>query len=1025
MSANKITVKNNFQTSVNIAYDLNNNDKIKSFIPTLSSFSVIEDILNSVIYNNSNRANILIGAYGRGKSHIILILLSLLSKKDKPLFKTLLSKLKTTNIYLYNQVKNYIESDKKLLPVVIQGSSNSLTQSFLNALQITLRENNLTDIMPDTNFISAINTIENWKTNYPKVYKEFTKLIKKPIKEFLSELYEYNLSTYERFSEIYPTLTAGSTFNPFIGMDVVTLYENVAKSLKSKGYQGVFVVYDEFSKYLETNIANATNSDVKLLQDFAEKCDRSDDEQIHLMLICHKDISNYIDNKLPKEKVDGWRGVSGRFNHINLHNNYSQMYEIISNVIEKEPKFWTKFTETFHLQFEDLKSRFTDNHLLDDKNISEVDYAVNGCFPLHPLTTFILPRLSEKVAQNERTLFTFLSSNSRNTLSSFLSSYNNDFSLLAPDILYDYFKPLFQKEPPTTEIYQKYKLTEIILHKIEEELLETKIVKTISLITIVEQYERLSPTINIITDTFKDSFDVKEINKALDNLVKKECIVYIRRSNGFLKLKETSGINVQTEIINFIERNRNTLKIQDILNNCKFDSYTYPTRYNDEYEITRYFDFKFISSQDFWNVIETTDIETGYADGVIFAVIPENSDEIFKVKKHLISDKNWSNKTIFILPKYFSEIENTAFEFFAVTKLKKLTSDDNVLLDEYDVYIEDLEECLHKFIISYTQPETDNSFYYYQGKQLEITRRSQLSEQLSKITETIFPNTPIINNESINKNILTVNTVNSRNKILTALLSNELLPNLGLLGNRQEVSIARSILAQTKIIENFDTNPIVNLFTENEEIDRVLSIINDFFSSKDGRPSYFKDLYYILTSSEKGIGLKKGLIPLFIAVILHSKKSDIIIKHKNSEVKLTADLLDYINIKPEEYSVVIENWDNEREIYISSLTKIFSSYIDEKAKKYNRFSFLISAMNKWFMALPKYSKELKEEYLGRNKTKKIPANYIKFINTLRQLPENHHEFLFKVLPDIFGCKVGEEKLIQTIQEIKKKYDCSS
>ncbi|MDR0920705.1 MAG: hypothetical protein LBM93_15885, partial [Oscillospiraceae bacterium] len=558
MSANKITVKNNFQTSVNIAYDLNNNDKIKSFIPTLSSFSVIEDILTSVIYNNSNRANILIGAYGRGKSHIILVLLSLLSKKDKPLFKTLLGKLKATNSYLYNQVKDYIESDKKLLPVVIQGSSNSLTQSFLNALQITLRENNLTDIMPDTNFISAINTIENWKINYPKVYKEFTKAVKKPIKEFLSELKECNLSTYELFSEIYPTLTAGSTFNPFVGMDVVTLYENVVKSLKKKGYQGVFVVYDEFSKYLETNITNATNSDVKLLQDFAEKCDRSSNGQIHLMLICHKDISNYIDNKLPKEKVDGWRGVSGRFNHINLHNNYSQMYEIISNVIEKEPKFLAKFVKTFHLQFEDLKSRFTDNHLLDKKNNSEVDYAVNGCFPLHPLTTFILPRLSEKVAQNERTLFTFLSSNSRNTLSSFLSSYNDDFSLLTPDILYDYFKPLFQKEPPTTAIYQKYKLTEIILHKIEEELLETKIVKSISLITIVEQYERLSPTINIIIDTFKDSFDVKEINKALDNLVKKECIVYIRRSNGFLKLKETSGVNVQTEITNFIERNRNT-----------------------------------------------------------------------------------------------------------------------------------------------------------------------------------------------------------------------------------------------------------------------------------------------------------------------------------------------------------------------------------------------------------------------------------------------------------------------------------
>lgn len=52
------------------------------------------------------------------------------------------------------------------------------------------------------------------------------------------------------------------------------------------------------------------------------------------MLISHKEIANYID-KLPKQKVDGWRGVSERFKHIHLNNNFSQTYEIISSVIQK------------------------------------------------------------------------------------------------------------------------------------------------------------------------------------------------------------------------------------------------------------------------------------------------------------------------------------------------------------------------------------------------------------------------------------------------------------------------------------------------------------------------------------------------------------------------------------------------------------------------------------------------------------------------------------------------------------------
>ena len=45
MFKNKIDVAKGFQTSVNIAYDLNNTGKISGFIPTMSSLDIIEDVL--------------------------------------------------------------------------------------------------------------------------------------------------------------------------------------------------------------------------------------------------------------------------------------------------------------------------------------------------------------------------------------------------------------------------------------------------------------------------------------------------------------------------------------------------------------------------------------------------------------------------------------------------------------------------------------------------------------------------------------------------------------------------------------------------------------------------------------------------------------------------------------------------------------------------------------------------------------------------------------------------------------------
>ena len=42
-----ISVASGFQYSVNIGYDLNNEEKIKNFIPTTSAMGLLEDILLS------------------------------------------------------------------------------------------------------------------------------------------------------------------------------------------------------------------------------------------------------------------------------------------------------------------------------------------------------------------------------------------------------------------------------------------------------------------------------------------------------------------------------------------------------------------------------------------------------------------------------------------------------------------------------------------------------------------------------------------------------------------------------------------------------------------------------------------------------------------------------------------------------------------------------------------------------------------------------------------------------------------
>ena len=229
-----ISIAKGFQYSINIGYDLYNDNKIKNFIPTTLALSLLEKILLSTAVGATNRTRILIGAYGKGKSHIILMILSILLKRELKIFEKLLTKLEFFP-KLKQLVNDYYKSNNKILPVIITGSNISLSQAFLLSLQRTLSENNLLDLMPETNYQAAILTIKRWKNDFPETLLKLENVTQKKMEELLSDLENYDIETYKIFEESYPFLTSGSKFNPFLGFDIVELYETVAKNLKGKG----------------------------------------------------------------------------------------------------------------------------------------------------------------------------------------------------------------------------------------------------------------------------------------------------------------------------------------------------------------------------------------------------------------------------------------------------------------------------------------------------------------------------------------------------------------------------------------------------------------------------------------------------------------------------------------------------------------------------------------------------------------------------------------------------------------------
>ena len=112
------------------------------------------------------------------------------------------------------------------------------------------------------------------------------------------------------------------------------------------------------------------------------------------------------------------------------------------------------------------------------------------------------------------------------------------------------------------------------------------------------------------------------------------------------------------------------ISVKETLNASNFDNYMYPSRYNDDREMTRYFSFVFIDESEVspdtnW-IIKSEAIE---ADGVIYAVIPHSEESIKRLKETLLATSKGCDRHIFILPNHYTNIDDAAHEYEAVSFL--------------------------------------------------------------------------------------------------------------------------------------------------------------------------------------------------------------------------------------------------------------------------------------------------------------------------------------------------------------------
>ncbi|MEG0073635.1 MAG: hypothetical protein RR922_03715 [Clostridia bacterium] len=965
-----ITINENFQYSVNIGFDIGNINKIENYIATRDSIKILDGYLESII-NKKNRSTLLIGPYGKGKSHLFLVLLTLINNyTDTKQINKLINKIEELNPECACNIKEIRKEEKKFLPVIINSNYGDIKQAFLLGMKEALERENIEYISTKTDFDAAIEVINNWQNNYAEAFEKYKECLKKyeiTPSELLKGLKACNKVSLENFKELYSCVNYGEKFNPLLKNDVITYYENVNKQICENGYKGMFIVFDEFSKFL--NNADETNmmSDLKILQDIAELASRSGkEEQIHISCITHKSISEYAKH-MAQNKVNAFKTVEGRFKEIHFNRSIDQSYDMISKTIKKKEKFAEVFKKIYKKHEEFYKEIETDTDLGKVKDYKKV--IEEGCFPLNPFAAEALIKLSEKIAQNERTLFTFICDSSNDSLKTYVNAKVD--KLLSVDKLYDYFETSFIKESSEIlNIYLKAK------HAIEQadSIDEIKIIKVLAIMKMVSDSESQNLSDKIIR--LAADVDKKRFKIIVDDLTKKNNILKRNKRNNLLDFSSVCTKEMFDDITNLINAKFYNIDIKKSLENIYDLGYTIPRMYNGIKKMTRYFKNEFLIDEDILDDKDLTQkLIDDKSDGKVVYILNYNLN--IDVEKQM--KKFQYENIIYASIKIKEDIIDTLKEYEAIKYMENNS-------EEYDeIFLKELEYSkleIMEYINEYIKNEIDK-IAKYQVLNNAGEKDKNLSKLVSMVCLNLYKDSPIINNEMINKNILTSPISKARNSIINAYFEE----NIEYSGTSVEATLYNST------------------FNVIDKEDNILKRITDNLISDEGKKISFEKIYEILKKPPYAI--RDGVIPIYFAMVIKEYINESILYFEKKEIDIDGVNISKIISNPKAYYLKIEKGTSKKIEYIKNILELFNKepVLEQRKNK----ALALSALKEYILGLSRIAREAK---LDRNTNLPVDKKIVDFRNKITLYDLNQNEFLFETILRIFNTKSYEDAFKQ-------------
>ncbi|BCX08909.1 MAG: hypothetical protein KatS3mg066_2768 [Fischerella sp.] len=961
------SLQRRYSRSINLERDLDNVEALEGYVLTKRAIDSLGRILTNFNSDQGNRAWTLTSVYGTGKSAFAHYLISLVANSQNRMHIKALSiaeeKLgRDSDIYQLIQEKI---NPKGLIRAVATGQREPISHTIIRAL------------------LTGVNNF--WTTSQKNKINVIRQLI-----------------------DLAAEINDGGKVD---SKEISNLVLEVARESKS----GIFLVIDELGKNLEYAAHAQGAEDLYVLQQLAE-LPKDSKTPIYILGILHQAFAEYS-QRLATVQRNEWAKIQGRFEDIPFTESSGQMMGLIGQAIDSSA------AENISCAINSYSEewwQYLESTIVDEEVTEQV---IKEVYPLHPLSALVLPTLCQRYAQNDRSLFTFLTSSEPLSFRNFLeeATVKNDIlPSLKLERVYDYFieaagmglasRPNLQRWVEIQDLINDAK-------RLEEDSL--KVLKTIGILNLITVTGSMRATRTLVSLAMCDRPSEEQINywqQIIDKLLKQNLITH-RRQLDELRIWQGSDFNVDGELSTYIEQERSPLvkllSLHRPLKPLVAQRHSYQTG------TLRYFERHYLDNSQDLHQLRCSSVD---ADGFVGYWV---DDEIPSSVPSTTSD----GKPLVILSAANLDIlQIRTLEFVALTNIKKTAKElqtDGVARKEVNYRAKEAEEFLDE-TLNQSFSIGVNQQCWIQGQIETLNNITDFNSKLSDICDRVYHRSAILWNELINRRDLTSQGAKARRELIQAMLEHQYEEKLGLEGYGPEVSMYYSLLEETGIHRQEDESWDFYPPSENSGLNSLWEAVENFCLAATEKSQSFDLLYQYLAAPPYGV--KQGAVPVILAAVLLYHADDLGLYQDGTFIPvLGTEHFELLVKYPERFAVKYFAVVGLRAEVFKELEVILRNPQLKKLGKVRNATLLtvVTPLYQFVKKLPKYTQQ----------TRRL-ANEARAILKALQTTVEPDELLFKALPAAcnlppIGTEAGDDgvtaktlrtKLVHALREIHTAYD---